>query len=322
VRLVAKTRENIQLMRGQAFRLLRWRHDISKVEELLGPGQAIAVQGRGDHWHYHPQTELTLVQQGEGTRFIADNIELFESADLVLIGSNVPHYWHLRGGSAGLAIQWYFPLQHGIWDFDESASLGAVEESARKGLHLSGATAARVRRLMEGMHELSGLPRLASLLTIFSTLADAPGKDARPLSARSFSMSGTNEHQEAIRLAVSYIIAHFRRTVQLPELLELTGMSRATFSRQFQLHAGRSFSTFLNQVRLQAVCRALRDSSEPITTIALDNGFNQLSFFNRLFRREFGVNPSTYRANGKAGRSKIFPTDPHDSSNTAQTIQQ
>lgn len=318
---VARSRENIQLSKGKTFRLLRWREDISKVEELPAPGQSIPLQGRGDHWHYHPQTELTLVQHGEGTRFIADHIELFEPGDLVLIGSNVPHYWHLRGESSGLAIQWHFPLQHGIWDFNEAAALCSLEELARKGLHLSGITAATVRQLMEGMHALAGLPRLTSVLTIISTLADASGKDVRPLSARSFSLSGTDEHQEAIRRAVSYIIAHFRETVSLPELLELTGMSRATFSRQFQLHAGRSFSTFLNQVRLQAVCRALRDSNEPITKIALENGFNQLSFFNRLFRREFGFNPSAFRANAKAGRSKTSAIDPHGSSNTAQTIQ-
>lgn len=297
---MATSRENIQLGKGQAFRLLRWSENISKVEELPAPGKAISVQGRGDHWHYHPQTELTLIQQGEGTRFIADHIELFEPGDLVLIGSNVPHYWHLRGKSSGLAIQWHFPLQHGIWDFNEAAALRKLEESARKGLHLSGNTAVRVRQLMEGMHALGGLTRLTSLLTIICTLADASSKDVRALSARPFSLSGTDEHQEAIRRAVSYIIAHFRGPVRLPALLELTGMSRATFSRQFQLHAGRSFSTFLNQVRLQAVCRALRDSNEPITSIALDNGFNQLSFFNRLFRREFGINPSDYRAKRRA----------------------
>lgn len=282
---MATSRESIQFGQRQAFRLLRWTQDIRNVEELPAPGRAIAVQGRGDHWHYHPQTELTLVQQGEGTRFIADQIELFEPGDLVLIGSNVPHYWHMRGSSSGLAIQWHFPPEHGIWDFNEAQQLQALEEAARKGLHLSGTAASKVRQHMEGMHALGGLTRLMSLLTIISTLADAKGKDARSLSARPFSLSGTDEHQEAIRRAVSYIIAHFRRTLHLAELLELTGMSRATFSRQFQLHAGRSFSTFLNQVRLKAVCRALRDTNEPITTIALDNGFNQLSFFNRLFRR-------------------------------------
>lgn len=299
---MATSRENIQFSEGHAFRLLRWSEDISRVDEVMGPDRALALKGRGDQWHYHPQTELTLVQHGEGTRYIADHIELFQSGDLVLIGSNVPHYWHVRGKSSGLAIQWHFPEQHGIWDFNESAALRSLEERARKGLHLSGNTALRIRKLMESMHQHTGLPRLAHLLSIIAVLAGAPDAEVRELSKRHFSLSGTDEHQEAIRRAVSYIIAHYREPIRLDALLELTGMSRATFARQFQLHAGRSFSTFLNQVRLQAVCRALRDSSEPITSIALENGFNQLSFFNRLFHREFGMNPSSYRAKAQAAR--------------------
>ncbi len=164
---------------------------------------------------------------------------------------------------------------HGIWDFGEAAQLRALEKYAFLGLHLRGHTAQVVRQRMERFHSLPGLPRLASFLTLASTLASAPKHNVRPLAERPFALSGTDEQQEAIRRAVSYVIAHFRDRVQLTERLKLTGMSRATFSRQFHRHAGRSYSTFLNQVRLQAVCRALRDTNEPITNIALDHGFNQ-----------------------------------------------
>jgi len=289
-------REDIRLGSGQTFRLLRWTDNVREVEEITDPGKTIPLHGRGDHWHYHPETELTLVQQGQGTRFIADHIELFESGDLVLIGSNVPHYWHVRGESTGLAIQWHFPLEHGIWDFREATPLRELEEAARWGLHLKGPTADTVRQHMEQIHFLSGLAKLAKFLTIASILATAPECDVRRLAQRSFSLTGTDEQQEAIRRAVSYIIAHYREQVTLPELLQLTGMSRATFSRQFKLHAGRSFSTFINQVRLKAVCRALRETSGSITYIALEHGFNQLSFFNRLFRRELNMSPSDYRS--------------------------
>lgn len=268
---------------------------------MRGSGRADPVEGQGDRWHYHPESELTLVQRGEGTRFVADDIELFGTGDLVLIGPNVPHYWHMRGRSTGLALQWEFPLEHAIWGFREAAPLRALTESARRGLHLHGATASFIQHKMEELAGLRGLLRLSVFLQILAGLADAPASDIRPLSARSFSLSGNAETQEAIRRAVSYILAHYRESVDLSQLLQLTGMSRATFARQFLLHAGKPFSTFRNQVRLQAVCHALRDTDEPVGNIALSHGFNQLSFFNRLFRREFGINPTNYR-NGEDPR--------------------
>jgi AraC-type DNA-binding domain-containing proteins len=288
-------REEIQFGRENSFRLLRWNRGVSRVEVVHGPGRATPLRGQGDHWHYHSAMELTLVQRGSGTRFVADHIELFEPGDLVLIGSNVPHYWHQRGASSGLSIQWDFPLEHGIWAFGESASLRTLSESARRGLHIQRKAAEVTRRRIEALPELTGLGRLALFFEILHGLSVAPSQDIRPLSARSFSLAGSARQQEAVSQAVSYILAHYRGTVSLPELLRLTSMSRATFARQFRRHAGKSFSTFLNQVRLQAVCRALRDTPDLVGNIALDHGFNQLSFFNRLFRREFGVSPSEYR---------------------------
>ena len=288
--------ENIDLAADETFRLLRWVGSLNRVAVVRG-GRATQIRGHGDHWHYHRAMELTLIERGAGTRFIADHIELFEAGDLVLIGANVPHYWHQRGRSAGLSVQWDFPPDHGIWSFGETvAPLRALAVSALRGLHLRGGTARRTATAMAELSNLASLPRLAAFLQLLAILATAPKSDVRALGALPFSMDGTDEQQEAVRRAVSYILAHYRDPIRLETLLTLSGMSRATFARQFQRHAGKPFSTFLNQVRLQTVCRALLDGTESISAIAFSHGFNQLSFFNRLFQREFGVNPSTYRA--------------------------
>ena len=142
--------ENISLAADETFRLLRWVGSVNRVAVVCA-GRARPIQGHGDHWHYHRAMELTLIERGAGTRFVADHIELFEAGDLVLIGSNVPHYWHSRGRSAGLSVQWDFPLDHGIWSFGETAApLRALATSALRGLHLRGDTAIRVASAMAG----------------------------------------------------------------------------------------------------------------------------------------------------------------------------
>ena len=290
-------REEISFDSGRSFRVLRWEHTLAHVEMIQEPNRLVPLAWHGNHWHYHRASELTLILKGTGTRFVADHIEHFESGDLVLLGCNLPHYWHLRGESKGLAIQWHFPMEHGIWHFAETVPLKRLEEAARRGLHIRGKTAQVTRLRLEQMVETSGIARLSAFLDLLGCVAAAPLSDVRTLARRPFSLSGTAEHEEAISRAVSYILANYREEIPLSDLLKLVSMSRPTFARQFQRHAGKSFSVFLNQVRLQSVCQALRETSEPISTIALAHGFNNLSFFNRLFHREFGMNPTLYRRN-------------------------
>ncbi len=288
-------REHIEMGRGNTFRLLRWTQRLTQVEIVHAPGKTAPLTGQGDHWHYHPAVELTYIAKGKGTRLVADHVDSFDDGDLVLIGANVPHYWHMRGNSAGVALQWDFALDHGIWSFGETAPLRQLLEYARRGLQLAGSTAEFTRQRMQALLHRDGLDRLGGFLEILAGLTTAPRSHLLPLSEQAFSLSGSAETQEAIRRAVSYILASYRESVNLTDLLRLTGMSRATFARQFALNVGKSFSAFRNQVRLQAVCQALRDTGEPVSNIAFSHGFNQLSFFNRLFRREFGISPSDYR---------------------------
>src|SRR5690606_6196723 len=110
-------REDVPLRQGQSFRVLRWERSLARVDEVLEPRRRVPLAGQGDHWHFHRASELTFFERGAGTRFVADHIEHFESGDLVMLGSNVPHYWHVRGESKGAAIQWHFPAEHGIWEF-------------------------------------------------------------------------------------------------------------------------------------------------------------------------------------------------------------
>ena len=132
---------------------------------------------------------------------------------------------------------------------------------------------------------------------ILDGLATAPKSDLVMIASTSFTLRsgiGDREARTAVE-AQHFIRAHYREMIGLPELLSCTCTGRATFTRRFRRGVGMSFSAYLNHVRLQAVSRALRETSESISRIALDHGFSQLSFFNRLFRRELGISPSEYR---------------------------
>lgn len=298
---MGKLRETILFDEGAAYRLIRRNGNPARVEIVLGPDRSRHIPAHGAHWHYHRAMELTLITAGVSTCFVADQFSKFVPGDIIVLGENIPHYWIHPHGARGLAVQWEFPLEHGIWDFAETKPLRPFADRARCGLLIRGNTASLARSRLEQLTATAGLERLAGLLQLLHGLATAPKTDVQTLSQRPFDLSGTDEHEEAIQRALSYIHANYREPIMLSDLLAITGMSRATFSRQFLRRSGKPFSTFTNEVRLRAVCTELRGTSKAISNIALDHGFTQLTFFNRLFRREFGLSPTDYRAQGAAG---------------------
>ena len=288
-------REKILIPAGHSFRVLRWERSLRDVECLLSPGKGTRIVGEGAHWHFHQEMELTLFSSGEGTRFVGDHIGSFAEGDLVLLGEKLPHYWHTRGASTGISIQWHFPESHPLWAFPENLELHPFFKRADHGLHVTGRTAATATALMHELTRSRDSSQLACLLRIISLLAHAPSADLRSLSARSFSLSAQSHYEKAIAKSVQYLIAHYRDEVRLEDLMRVSGLSRPTFARQFKQHSGRSFSEFLNNLRIQAACRELKQSNRSVLDIALASGFNQLSFFNRLFRRLKKCTPTEYR---------------------------
>lgn len=289
-------REHIQVPAGHSFRVLRWEHSLGDVECVLAPGSSVRTAGEGTHWHFHVGMELTLFTSGEGTRFVGDHIGSFAAGDLVLLGENLPHYWHTRGRSSGISVQWHFPESHPFWAFPENLGFADLFKLANRGLHISGRTAVEVIALLHELIRGGGAEQLASLLRVLARLTRAAESERRPISARSFALSANSEHQEAIAKAVRYLSANFREEIRLEALLPLTGMSRPTLARQFKKHSGRTYSQFLNRLRLQAACRELEESQRSVLDIALASGFTQVSFFNRIFRRLICCSPSAYRA--------------------------
>lgn len=288
-------REKIQIPKGHSFRVLRWSRSVRDVECVVAPGKFEKFVGEGTHWHFHVEMELTLFTQGHGTRFVGDHIGSFEGGDLVLLGSKLPHYWHTRGNSAGISVQWHFPEGHPFWSFPENYSLQKLFEHAGRGMRLSGSTAVRVSALLSEMIQAQGAGQLSLLLQSLALIAAVPEEERTFLSVRSFALAAESHYQKSISLAMRHLIAHFREEVMLEDVLELTNLSRPTFSRQFKKHAGRTMSDFLNRLRLQAACRELLESNCGVLEIALGCGFTQVSFFNRLFRRLKKCSPTEYR---------------------------
>lgn len=96
-----------------------------------------------------------------------------------------------------------------------------------------------------------------------------------------------------------FLEANFAETHSLSDLAARAGLSRFHFLRVFRDLTGTSPNRFLIGLRLRACAERLQDSAAPITEIALDAGFNDVSHFNHLFRRAFAMSPGRWRRLGR-----------------------
>lgn len=297
-------RERIHLPSGQSFRLLHWAENLHDVDLIVSPQKRVRFDGEGNHWHYHEAFELTYFESGEGTRFVGDRIQPFHRGDLVLLGSNLPHYWHTRGRSSGWSLQWHLPPAHHFWAFPETKVLAEYFASAARGIQFSGETADRLCAELRALGVNEGLAQLGMMFRMFALAAEAPEGDRAFISANSFSLSAVSLHKSAMQAAIGYLLANFKKDIRLGNLLEVTKMSRPTFSRQFRIHSGKTLGQFLQQIRLDAACRELAETDAPVIDVALGSGFSQVSFFNRVFRRTFKCSPTDYRRRCQKGKGR------------------
>lgn len=297
-------RERIHITSGQTFRLLHWSENLHDVELVLSSQKRLRFEGEGNHWHYHEAFELTYFESGEGTRFVGDRIQPFQRGDLVLLGSNLPHCWHTRGRSSGWSLQWHLPPAHHFWSFPETKILADYFKSAARGIRFSGRTAERLCVDLCALAHTEGLGRLGFLFRLLAQASEAPESEYEILSANSFSLSATSLHQGAMQTAIGFLLANFKKDIRLGDILEVTHMSRSTFSRQFRIHSGKTVGQFLQQIRLDAACRELAETENPIIDVALGSGFSQVSFFNRIFRRALKCSPTDYRERCKRRKAR------------------
>ncbi|MBN1675553.1 MAG: helix-turn-helix transcriptional regulator [Kiritimatiellae bacterium] len=106
---------------------------------------------------------------------------------------------------------------------------------------------------------------------------------------------GDGEMDERVRQAVTYLRLHYDQHFHLPECAKRCGLSVRHFSELFRRHTGKTFVQFLNEYRIGIAKDLLRSTDKKVITIAFETGFENLSLFNRTFKKLCRLTPNQYR---------------------------
>lgn len=109
--------------------------------------------------------------------------------------------------------------------------------------------------------------------------------------------------------AVSYVATNYPEKLRLATAARLCDLSPFQFSRNFKKEHGFTFRDFVVRVRIQRAAELMKYSSASVTEAAFVVGFNDLSYFARMFRRQLGVSPSHYRSESEPSQLLLFPPE-------------
>jgi len=265
-------------------------------------------------WHFHPEYELTFIVQGRGRRFVGDHIARFGPGDLVLLGANLPHFWHSDAATAASATEahsvviQFEPNCFGerLLSQPELAEVKNLLHRAQRGIQFSGPVCESVGALMQRMLGMSGLERLIGFLTVLLRLEGATGRE---LSSRGFVPSLDDRATRRVNQVYQWVFAHFAEPLDHDHIARCAGMSRYALCHYFKRVTGRTLTDFINEIRIGHARKRLIESDQTVAEIAYACGFESLSNFNRHFLNLTGVSPTGFRRHylTKSGPGSLPP---------------
>lgn len=248
------------------------------------------------YWHFHPEWEIVYIEGATGTRHIGDHISRYEGSDLVLIGSNVPHLnfdYGVTTDCEQVVIQ-LSPafVQMEFFTLPEMASVRALFDRTPGAMAFSGETKRAAGRMLRQISQLDSFGQLMHLLQVFRFLAESAETEA--IEARPVVTRDNAREQERINRIHRFVEAHYKEQPDTHAAAAHVNLSTSAFCRYFRKTTGLTYTDFINKYRIDQA-RKLLLMDRNVTETCFDCGFENLSHFNRTFRRFTGENPSAFR---------------------------
>ena len=254
-------------------------------------------------WHTHPEIEIMLVVQGEGTRFVGDSIERFEPGDLVMVGANLSHVWknstrHYEDDTPLRAKARVILFREDCFGPDffqlpEMQPVQALMQRAERGIVFQGKTQQMVADKIFRAHSQQGIKRFLTFMDILQDLAQS--REFSLLSSVGYSQSVQAGDMLRINKVLDYLMGNFRNPVRLEDIAARANMAPTAFCRYFKSRTNKTVIGFVNELRVGHAHKLLIETPRTITDIGYECGFNNVSNFYRQFLTITGRSPLQYR---------------------------
>ena len=248
-------------------------------------------------WHYHPEYELTYIIKGNGRRMVGDDMENFNEGDLVLLGPDLPHTWIGERSSTtenniALVIQFSEEFLAPFLSLIEMKSMNELLTKSERGIRFLKFQPIAIEKRMLQIIEDTTIKRVTGLIEL---LYDLSNKKYKILASHKFNIIKNEKTESRLNKVLLYIQKNYRNTIKLQEASELIHLSNTAFCKFFKRSVGKTFSDYLNDLRILHACTLLIETDKPISQVATESGFENLAYFNRVFLKKKKSQPTVFR---------------------------
>lgn len=259
---------------------------------IPGDFQAVSV-------HWHEEMEIISVKKGRGLVSVESAVSEMKAGDIVIVFPGQLHGIMQKEGET-MEYENILFLPSMLMASEEDLCtrrflMPLVNQQAPEPLHMKKGQEGYedVAWCIDRLDALSGKRPVGYQMAVKGQLFEllyqmlnymGPVNQERPRKSR-----------EKIKQVLEYIEAHYGEDLSVEKAAELCFYSKSHFMKYFKQYTGIPFTEYLNDYRLSRAGAYLRLNEDTVTEIAARCGFDNLSYFNRLFRKKYGMTPGEYR---------------------------
>jgi len=251
-------------------------------------------------WHQHPEIEIILVEKGFGTRFVGDHIESFKEGDLVMIGTNLPHRWksdiifHQQKMETEIIVIHFAEDVFGdnFFNLPEMHLIKKLINLSRQGIKVSSSANAAINEKIRELFNKDTMNKIAGLINILDYIARSDEYEL--LASSGFIVSINSCDSLRLNKVIEHVMNNFSDDISFGMVAGIANMSESAFSRYFKKHTGKTFSRYLNEIRIGYACKLLLVNKLNMTQISGQCGYNNISYFNKQFKNIIKKTPKEY----------------------------
>jgi AraC-like DNA-binding protein len=253
-----------------------------------------------NHLHQHPEIQLTLIKESNGTLVAGDYVGPFHAGDVFVIGGNQPHVFRndekfFKKRSKAVAITIFFDemtFGENFWLLEEMKSLQQFLKNSSGGFRITGRKKKLLSEKLVSIVNAKGIDRLIIFLEILKMFVNR--KEMYPLAKPVIQRNIKSYDGSRLNKVIEFTFKEFQRPITLKEVAALANLTPEAFCKYFKTRTRKTYINFLNEIRVNHACRLLTEDKS-ISGICYDCGFMNLSNFNRIFKKIKQASPGEWR---------------------------